>query len=476
MKNCVASFLMASACLALTACGGGSSGGGNSGGGGGGTAVNRAPTFTTAAAISTAEQRTGEQPAVIVQLQANDADGDAVTFAIQSGPDAALFEFQGQNGALAFREAPSFETPADGNGDNVFEVTISASDGTATTNRTFNITLVNSTEGLVVERVAEGLPANGHVVSDSFNNLTYVISRDGLSVVRYNPADNSLTDGGPIFTFLGTLAGAEILDVVPTEIGFSSFSIIARRGTTLYYVYARRDDPSTSQILWSQDFPGTPEPVTASLWTIGADATLALGDGGLPAAAQDPTNPLGNIMELVIFGDGSGNLTSAEARTQSWGVRSPVLVTGRNRVILLDRGPRFNEFNTGAFNFPNTNFEWPIRDGLTDFGFTGTIQGNRIAPQRVLEIGQGGFGTWLSAFAGFDVDGWRNVAIIADDAGNILTYDYERDTAFELRNDDFAPNAGSITRIVSIDGNEPATWPLYLLDSDGELFRARVSR
>ena len=44
-----------------------------------------------------------------------------------SGPDAGKFEIAA-NGALTFKAQPDFETPGDSNGDNVYEVTVVASD------------------------------------------------------------------------------------------------------------------------------------------------------------------------------------------------------------------------------------------------------------------------------------------------------------------------------------------------------------
>jgi hypothetical protein len=47
-----------------------------------------------------------------------------------SGSDAASFTIS-SDGALGFRTAPDFETPTDSDENNLYEVTIEASDGTA---------------------------------------------------------------------------------------------------------------------------------------------------------------------------------------------------------------------------------------------------------------------------------------------------------------------------------------------------------
>lgn len=61
-------------------------------------------------------------------VTAIDGDGNAIVYAITSGADAALFTINSSTGALAFRNAPNYEAPADAGADNVYNVTVSASD------------------------------------------------------------------------------------------------------------------------------------------------------------------------------------------------------------------------------------------------------------------------------------------------------------------------------------------------------------
>ena len=86
------------------------------------TAANNPPVFTTEEA-----HRVFTGTTAVVTLAARDPEYRPVTFSIKGGADAALFELSGA--ALAFKAAPDFEAPADANGDNVYEVTVVASDG-----------------------------------------------------------------------------------------------------------------------------------------------------------------------------------------------------------------------------------------------------------------------------------------------------------------------------------------------------------
>ena len=470
-------FIAMSALALTSACGGG----GSSGGGGGGTSGNRAPTFTTSASLATTEQRTDVSPAampnLIAQLAASDPDGNPVTFAIASGKDGGLFHFRdGVNGALAFIRPPSFETPEDANRDNVYEVDVTASDGTATTTRTFLVTLNNSTEGLILERLATGLPGNAVLVFDRVSTGLSAISRQG-DVFDVNLSTGAVTARGRIPNLP---AGTEVLDAVPTEIAGSGYSLALRNGQTIGMRTVRRDDLSAVIAeLPGITFTAATQPITAALWVGGGEPYLALGDGGIPDAAQDPANLLGNVTEMRFFAAPPGQTIQLTPRVTAWGFRSPILVDASNRQQSIDRGPTFNEFNVEAFFLPaNNNFEWPIRDGLTAVGFSGAVTGNRVGPQYVAQIGTNGVGRWIDALAGLQPFGWQDVTLFSDDQGNIFSYSFVAGASprFERRNLDFTPNAGTINSIVAMTSNSATLGnQIYLLDSDGELFIGRIS-
>ena len=75
-------------------------------------------------AVTFAENGTG----LVLQRSATDAEGDTVTYAL-SGANAALFALDSVTGAIGFRAAPDFEAPPDADGDNVYDVILTASDG-----------------------------------------------------------------------------------------------------------------------------------------------------------------------------------------------------------------------------------------------------------------------------------------------------------------------------------------------------------
>ena len=126
----------------LAACGGGGGGGSDYGGGGGGGGGygNNPPTITNStSSYSAVENQTGA-----FLVTATDSDGDALTYSITSGADSSLFTIN-TTGSVSFNTAPDFEVPGDSNADNVYELEVSVSDGTASDSQAFTVTVTNDT-------------------------------------------------------------------------------------------------------------------------------------------------------------------------------------------------------------------------------------------------------------------------------------------------------------------------------------------
>ena len=107
---------------------------------------NIAPVFTSNDAFEFTENGDG----IVSTASATDADGDALTYSIAGGADAALFEINADTGELSFVDSPDFEAPDDSNGDNVFDVIIGVSDGSDTTEQTIAVTVTNANDNAPV--------------------------------------------------------------------------------------------------------------------------------------------------------------------------------------------------------------------------------------------------------------------------------------------------------------------------------------
>ncbi|MFE8583487.1 cadherin domain-containing protein [Sphingomonas sp. NCPPB 2930] len=176
--------------------------------------VNEAPVFTTPTTVSTAENGTAVQVA-----HASDPDAGAVVTYLLGGTDAALFAIDAQTGAITFRTASDFEAPQDAGSDNVYNLTVSATDGTNVTTQNLAVTVTNVNEapsltlsgvGTVMENQVAATVAT-FVASDpdAGDTLTYTLGgadaalfvvdgntvrlKDGVSLDYEQAATRSLT-------------------------------------------------------------------------------------------------------------------------------------------------------------------------------------------------------------------------------------------------------------------------------------------
>ncbi|SDF89713.1 DUF4347 domain-containing protein, partial [Thalassobaculum litoreum] len=93
------------------------------------TSINDTPSVTSGGTASVAENASG----TVYTATGSDPDaGASLTYAISGGADAALFDIDANTGAVTFKSAPDFETPADSGGNNVYDIEVTASDGTNT--------------------------------------------------------------------------------------------------------------------------------------------------------------------------------------------------------------------------------------------------------------------------------------------------------------------------------------------------------
>jgi len=129
------------------------------GGGGGGMGsdyqppappANNAPTITN----STTSYSVVENQTSAFTITAADADGDALTFTI-GGSDASLFTVS-TSGVVTFNTAPDFESPSDADGNNVYDLMASVSDGSLNDSKDFTVTVTNDTSDDVTTEGYDG--------------------------------------------------------------------------------------------------------------------------------------------------------------------------------------------------------------------------------------------------------------------------------------------------------------------------------
>ncbi len=135
--------------------------------GSGRTDANAAPSFSSAATFSAAENQTA---AGTVLATDSDGDDDVTGYAITGGADQAFFSIVPASGALTFKTAPNFEDAKDQGTNNTYVVTVQATSGmgervkTATQTITVTVTDVNTE--------APGKPGAPMVAPASVSRLT----------------------------------------------------------------------------------------------------------------------------------------------------------------------------------------------------------------------------------------------------------------------------------------------------------------
>ncbi|MEZ4861098.1 MAG: CHRD domain-containing protein [Caldilineaceae bacterium] len=95
-----------------------------------------APTITSGTSVSIPENTTSVTTVIVTGTT-------PITFSITGGVDNTLFTIDENTGQLSFNAAPDFEAPADSGGDNVYEVTVRASNSAGTDDQTINVTVTN---------------------------------------------------------------------------------------------------------------------------------------------------------------------------------------------------------------------------------------------------------------------------------------------------------------------------------------------
>ncbi|MEH2590705.1 beta strand repeat-containing protein [Bradyrhizobium sp. AZCC 1721] len=145
-----------------------------------------------------------ENTASATTFVASDPDaGQALTYAIAGGADAGQFEIDANTGALSFVSAPNFEAPADAGSNNVYNLTISVSDGSgATDTQALAITVTN---------------VSGSIVGDAGdNNLVGTNEEDTISGL----AGNDTLDGrGGVDSLLGGEGDDTLLAIAGDVVG-----------------------------------------------------------------------------------------------------------------------------------------------------------------------------------------------------------------------------------------------------------------
>ncbi|WP_339605846.1 Ig-like domain-containing protein [uncultured Roseivirga sp.] len=135
------------------------------------------PVFTSASTANFAENGTGTAYTAVA------SDANTITYSLENAKDEALFNIVGATGVVTFKNAPDYESPADGNTDNAYVINVIASDGRNSVNQNVTITVTDIDEinPVFTSATTANFAENGTgtaytVVATDANALTYSLS------------------------------------------------------------------------------------------------------------------------------------------------------------------------------------------------------------------------------------------------------------------------------------------------------------
>jgi len=150
---------------------------------------NDAPVFASPAASHAVNENT----TVVASLSALDIDGPFLGFGL-AGPDAAAFTIDGT--VLRFVAAPDHEATGDSDGDNVYEVTVVASDGSLIDTRSISVIVLDAAGGTI-----EGTPVADRI--DLFHAVGGKTATGEEDMIRGNSGKDSIAGAGGDDTLMG---------------------------------------------------------------------------------------------------------------------------------------------------------------------------------------------------------------------------------------------------------------------------------
>ena len=143
---------------------------------------NNPPIITSTANAATLENT----PIATVIYTATASDPDANTtlsYSISGGADAALFNIDASTGGVSFKTSPNFEAPVDADTNNIYDITVRASDGLLYTDKGVAISVANRNESPFFASFQTSLLLSGATYRNDVWSVTF--SGDTNKTISY---------------------------------------------------------------------------------------------------------------------------------------------------------------------------------------------------------------------------------------------------------------------------------------------------
>lgn len=354
---------------------------------------NVAPVFSSGTTGSFAENATG----TAYSASASDGNGDAISYTL-SGTDAALFNIDAASGAVTFRSTPDFEAPADAGGDNVYNITVSASDGVLSTSQSVVITVTNENDNAPIltsattATVSENETDIGYTATATDadgDTLTYTIT-GGADAALFvidsatgalafaagqdfeAPADGNADNQYEVVVQVsdGTLTDDQTVTVTVTNANDSAPVFTSGATASL-----AENTTATGYVAVTTDADGG-----AATYTItgGADASLFAVDATTGAlsfiAAPDFDTPsdanADNVFDVIVTANDGANTTAQTIAVTLTNINDNSPVFTSSAVIAFDENGTVSPFSVAATDGDGDTLTYSISGGADAAQFT----------------------------------------------------------------------------------------------------------
>jgi Ca2+-binding RTX toxin-like protein len=368
--------------------------------------VDEAPVFTSAATASFVEGGSG----VAYRPQATDPEGALLRWSL-SGADAALFKV-GSAGVVSFRQTPDAESPRDVGRNNVYDLVVTASDGTLTTDRAVAITVTNRSDASSLDGYRTAVTLAENTVNQGLTLLALdarfnlgdgaiparlvvsgLLPNDALGVVAQGSAAGQISLGGANEVrfggvAIGTLSGGQGVPLVVTfnaaATGAAVEALIDRLG------YRTSSDTPVATRVLTIDVVDTTGRSLGGPWT--PSFTTLTGSANPLAGLTPGANSAPSFADLdadgdaeLIWGRADGRILSLQNNDgvfQPWSGRNPFEVFDFS--FTREHGaPAFTDVN--ADGRPDMVFGWA--GGTLNVTYHSGYNGVGATPDRFFLVG-----------------------------------------------------------------------------------------
>ncbi len=312
------------------------------------TDVNEAVSITGPAAVSHIENTVEN----VATYSATDSEGDEITWGI-AGADMSRFSIK-ETGELSFNSPPDYEKPRDGNKNNVFEVTVTASDGNLESTLDIEITVTNVNEAPIVTGLATASYAENGTASvatytatdpegDEFtldiagtDTTQFVINVAGVLSFSSPPDHEKPRDANKDNTYEVTVTASDghlesSLDVEVTVTDVAEAILITGADTvgfaensTVPVATYTATDPEGGGITWRV------EGADVSRFSIKETGELSF---NLPPDHEKPRDANNdNVYEVRVTASDGNLLSTLEVEVTVTNVNEPAVITGRTTI------------------------------------------------------------------------------------------------------------------------------------------------